>query len=69
MAFAQINFLHDGISMTFIVPSDDAAAEVIRSAFPDAAFDGTSFRFDPGMSGKQTLLPAATDILEACPKE
>lgn len=69
MAFAQINILHDGISMTFIVPSDEAAAEVIRSAFPDAAFDGTSFRFDPGMSRKQVLVPAVTDILEAYPKE
>ncbi len=69
LAFAQINILHDGMSMSFIVPSDDAAAEVIRSAFPDAVFDGTSFKFDPGMSRKQVLVPAVTDILEAYPKE
>lgn len=69
MAFAQINILHDGISMTFIVLSDDAAADVIRSAFPDAAFDGTSFRFNPGMGRKQVLVPAITGILEAYPKE
>ncbi|MBQ3379877.1 MAG: DHH family phosphoesterase [Clostridia bacterium] len=69
MAFAQINILHDGISMTFIVPSDDTAADVIRNAFPDAAFDGTSFRFDSGMSRKQVLVPAITGVLEAYPKE
>ena len=69
MAFAQIFILHDGISITFIVPSDDAAADVIRSAFPDAAFDGISFRFVPGMSRKQVLVPAITGILEADSKQ
>ena len=68
MAFVQIAILHDGISMNFIVPSDDAAADVIRSAFPDAAFDGTSFRFNPGMSRKKELVPAITAVLETCSK-
>ena len=64
IAFAQINIFHDGISRTFIVPSDDTAADVIRSAFPDAVFDGTSFYFNPGMSRKQGLVPAITNVME-----
>ena len=69
MAFAQINILHDNISMTFIVASDDTATNVIKSAFPNAAFDGTSFRFNPGISRKQVLIPAITNILETYAKE
>ena len=65
MAFAQINIFHDGISRTFIVPSDDTAADVIRSAFPDVTFDGVSFNFNPGMSRKQVLVPAITPVLES----
>lgn len=64
MAFAQINIFHDGISRTFIVPSDDNATDVIRSAFPDVTFDGVSFNFNPGMSRKQVLVPAIIHVLE-----
>ena len=66
MTFAQISIFHDGISMTFIVPSDDAAADVIVSAFGDTAqYDGVSFKFNPGMSRKQVVVPAITGVLEA----
>ena len=64
MAYVQIYILHDGISMNYILPSDDTAAEVLRSAFPDAVFDGTSFILSPGISRKQVLVPAITDVLE-----
>ena len=64
MAFVQIYILHDGISINYIMPSDDAAADVMRRAFPDADFDGTSFILSPGISRKQVLVPAITDVLE-----
>ena len=65
MGYAQISIYHDDISMNFIVPSDETAAEVLKAAFPDRApeFDGTSYIFNPGMSRKQTLVPALTDVL------
>ena len=70
MAFAQVNIYHDDISITYIVPSDDAAKEVIESAFGDTAvFDGTAYRFEPGMSRKKTLVPALNSVLEATPAE
>ena len=70
MAFAQINVYHDDISITYIVPSDEAAGEVIKSAFGDkAVFDGTSYVFNPGMSRKKVLVPAITEVLKAHPKE
>ena len=70
MVFAQIGIFHDGISITYLVPSAGAAAEVIETAFGDTAeFDGTSYVLRPGISRKQVLVPAITDILEAHPKE
>ncbi|MBQ7679862.1 MAG: DHH family phosphoesterase [Butyrivibrio sp.] len=70
MLFAQINVYHDDLSISYIVPSDEAAAEVIQTAFPDTgAYDGSDFRFEPGMSRKAHLVPAITDVLEATPGE
>ncbi len=70
MAFAQISILHDGISITYLVPSDDAAGEVLETAFGErAVYDGSAYRLEPGISRKQVLVPAITDVLEAYPKE
>ena len=70
MSFAEISIFHDGISVSYLVPSNEAAAEVIEAAFGnDAVYDGVSYRFEPGISRKQVLVPAITEILEAYPKE
>ena len=70
MTFVQISILHDDLFITYIVPSDQAAAEVIEAIFGDTAvFDGTSYVLNPGISRKQVLVPAIMDILEAYPKE
>ena len=70
MAFAQISIFHDDISITYIVPSDETASEVIKTAFEDTAkYDGVSYRIEPGISRKKVLVPAITEILEAHPKE
>ena len=70
MSFAQISIMHDGISITYLVPSNKAAAEVLEAAFgDDAVYDGVSYRLEPGISRKQVLDPAITDILEAYPRE
>ncbi len=60
----------DDLSVCYLVPSDEAAAEVIETAFGDAAvFDGTSCRMEPSVFRKKVLVPAFTDVLEAHPKE
>ena len=41
----------------------------LRAAFPDAVFDGTSFRIEPGVSRRKVMVPAITDVLEAYPKD
>lgn len=71
MAFAQISIYHDDISMNYVVPSDETAAEVLKAAFPDldVKFDGTSYIFNPGMSRKQGYVPAISNVLAAHPGE
>lgn len=70
MAFAQISIFHDDISITYIVPSDETASEVIKTAFEGTAkYDRVSYRIEPGVSRKKILVPAITEILEAHPKE
>ena len=70
MAFVQISILHDDISLSYIVPSSDAAAEVVKMSFGDKAqFDGTSYVLNPGVSRKAVLVPAFTDVLAMHPSE
>lgn len=71
MAFAQISIFHDDISMNYVVPSDETAAEVLKAAFPDknAEFDGTSYIFTPGMPRKGGYVPAISDVLASHPGE
>ena len=54
MVFAQINIFHDDVSVTYIVPYDGFAAQVIEAAFGESGvYDGTSYVFKPGMSRKR----------------
>ena len=70
MAFAMIGILHDDIDVTYLIPSDDSANEVLAAAFGDTAdFDGKAYRLEPGISRKKVFIPAITDVLEAYPKE
>ena len=70
MAFAQISIFHDDISITYLIPSDDAAKAVLEEAFGEkATYDGVSYRLEPGISRRQVLVPAITDILESYPQE
>ena len=70
MSFAQISVLRDDLSISYIVPSDETAEEVMRAAFPDRGeFDGISFVFKPGFSRKTVLVSAISDVLAAHPSE
>ena len=70
MSFAMISILHDDISISYLVPSDDAANEVLKAAFGDtSAFDGSSYRIEPYVSRKAAFIPAITVVLESYPKE
>ena len=70
LCFAQINILHDDISVTYLVPSNETGAEILKTAFKDdAVYDGTSYRFEPSISRKQMLVPKITEVLKSYPQE
>jgi manganese-dependent inorganic pyrophosphatase len=70
LSFALISILHDDISVTYIVPSNDIANEVLKTAFGDTAvFDGTSHKIEPYASRKTVFIPAITNVLKSYSKK
>lgn len=70
MSFALIHIFHDDISITYFVPSDNAANDVLKAAFGDKAIsDGLSYRIEPYASRKKVFIPAITKVLESFPKK
>ena len=70
MSYAQVSIDHDDISVTYLVPSNEAANEVLRAAFGETAeYDGVSYRFEPSISRKQVVVPAINASLESYPHE
>jgi manganese-dependent inorganic pyrophosphatase len=70
MTFTQIGILREDKNITYLIPSDETAAEVLEQAYGDVAtFDGTSYILSPGISRKKNLVPAINNILESYPKE
>ena len=66
LLFAQVSIYHDDISVVYLVPVDQEAEKVVELAFEDhPAFDGTAYRFEPGFSRKQVLVPAINKALES----
>ena len=70
MSFAMVSILRDDLSVTWLVPSDEAADEVLQAAFGEQAVcDGEVWRIEPYASRKAVFIPAITDVLEADPKK
>lgn len=70
MAFAQIGVNKGDISITYLVPSDEVAADVIEAAFGDkVTFSGNYYSMSPSVSRKKVIVPAITDVLNSYPKE
>lgn len=65
MAFAQINVDHDDVSFTCLIPSDDAAEEVLADAFHDAAVhEDIWYKLEPYASRKKVVVPAIKKVLK-----
>jgi manganese-dependent inorganic pyrophosphatase len=68
-ALAQISIFHDDVSMTYLVPADDATDELLKAMYGNTAtFDGTSYVFEPGFSRKAKLVPDIDAMLASYPK-
>ncbi|MGN0107588.1 MAG: hypothetical protein ACI4A5_07830 [Hominilimicola sp.] len=66
MAFAQINVIHDDLSFTCIIPSDDAADEVPKNAFDNTAvYEDIWYKIEPYASRKKIVVPTINSVLNA----
>lgn len=65
MSFIKIDISHDDLSLSYLVPLNDAAAVVLDAAFGETAvFDGTSYVLPENISRKTVMVPAITDVLK-----
>ena len=65
MSFIKIGISHDDLSLSYLVPLNDAAAVVLEAAFGETAvFDGTSYVLPENISRKTVMVPAITDVLK-----
>ena len=69
MSFAMVSILHDDISVTWLVPSDEEADKLLEPAFgAKASRDGAAWKIKPYASRKAVFIPAITDVLNSSMK-
>ena len=69
MAFAMVSVVHDDISVTYLVPSDEEAEKLLQDAFGDkAVVEGKLIKLGSYASRKAGFIPAITEILETSKK-
>ncbi|MCR5732532.1 MAG: DHH family phosphoesterase [Sphaerochaetaceae bacterium] len=65
LSFSIIQILHDDISVSYFVPSNDEARSVLEAAFGDSViYDGTSYIRKPYASRKSVFIPAIKGVLK-----
>ncbi|MBP5596000.1 MAG: DHH family phosphoesterase [Pseudobutyrivibrio sp.] len=70
MGFTLVHILHDDLSMTFVVGSDEDADDILAEALRDiGVYDGTSYKITPYASRKKIIVPALVEVFESHPKE
>ena len=70
MVFAQIRYDDGEDTYTYILPSDDVAAEVLKAGFSETwEFDGKGYLTSPSVSRKSGIVPVITEVLNQFPHE
>ena len=70
MSFSMVSILHDDISVTWLVPSNEEAEKVLQSAFgAKSVRDGSAWKVEPYASRKADFIPAITNVLNSYVKE
>ena len=68
--YAQVCVFHDDIDINYIVPSDEAAAELVGEAFEgEGKWEGESYVLVPGVSRRKVLVPRLIEALSLHPTE
>ena len=66
----QVSVFHDDLSVNYLVAADGDSAEVLEAALDgQAVYDGTSYVLKPGVSRRQVLVPAISEVLKMHPGE
>ena len=69
LIYASIGMRENGMKHDYIVPGNERSESVLKNAFPDFEYDGTSYLYSSGLGRKTVFVPGLTDYLAEHPHE
>ena len=69
LIYCSIGVYINEINHDYIIPGNELSESVLKNAFPDYRYDGTSYLYENGLGRKTIFVPGLTDYLAARPHE
>ncbi len=69
LIYAAVTMRENGLKHDYIVPGNELSESILKNAFPNYKYDGTSYLYDTGLGRKTIFVPGLTDYLAARPHE
>jgi len=69
LIYASVGMRENGVKHDYVVPGNELSETILKNAFPNYKYDGTSYLYDAGLGRKTIFVPGLTDYLAARPHE
>ncbi len=69
LIYCVVGMRENGLKHDYVVCGNERSESILKNAFPDHQFDGTSYLYDKGIGRKTVFVPGLTDYLAAHPHE
>ena len=69
LIYASVGMRENGVKHDYVVPGNELSETILKNAFPNYKYDGTSYLYDTGLGRKTIFVPGLTDYLAARPHE
>jgi len=69
LIYASVGMRENGVKHDYVVPGNELSETILKNAFPNYKYDGTSYLYDTGLGRKTIFVPGLADYLAARPHE
>ncbi len=69
LMYAAVSIRENGEKIDYVTAADEYSEAVLKDAFPDYEYDGTSYIYRKGLGRKTVFVPGLTEYLGAYPHE